>query len=114
MAEPEATDHSQLFADLCEEHAGTPGVSVPDSTGRAFGSQALKINGAIFAMVSGGRIVVKLPARRVAELIESGSGRPFDAGKGKPMKEWVGLLGDEVACRDLVAEALAYGRSRRR
>jgi len=114
MVGPKSADHPQLFEELCDEYAGTPGVSVPDGTGRAFGSQALKINGAIFAMISGGRIVVKLPARRVAELIESGSGQPFDAGKGKPMKEWVGLRGDETACRDLVAEALAFGRSRRR
>jgi hypothetical protein len=107
-------DHPQLFADLCEDYAGTPGVSVPDGGGRGFGSQALKIDGAIFAMISAERLVVKLPARRVTELIESGSGRPFDAGKGKPMKEWVGLLGDEAACRALVAEALAFGRGRPR
>ena len=112
MAEPATTDQPRLYAQLCEEYATTPGVSVPDGE-RGFGSQALKLDGAIFAMISGGRIVVKLPAHRVAELIESGSGRPFDAGKGKPMKEWVGLLGDEADCRDLVAEALAYGRSRR-
>jgi TfoX/Sxy family transcriptional regulator of competence genes len=107
-------DHPQLFADLCEDYAGTPGVSVPDGGGRGFGSQALKLDGAIFAMISGDRLVVKLPARRVAELIESGRGQPFDAGKGKPMKEWVGLLGDEPACRALVAEALAFGRGRPR
>jgi hypothetical protein len=107
-------DHPQLFADLCEDYAGTPGVSVPDGGGRGFGSQALKIDGAIFAMISGDRLVVKLPARRVAELIESGRGQPFDAGKGTPMREWVGLLGDEPVCRDLVGEALAFGRGRRR
>jgi hypothetical protein len=112
MAEP--VDYPQLFAELCEEYAGTPGVSGPDGSGRAFGSQALKIDGAIFAMISGGRLVVKLPARRVAELVESGSGRPFDAGKGRPMKEWVGLYADETTCRALVAEALAFGRDRRR
>jgi hypothetical protein len=111
---PEPVDYPQLFAELCEEYAGAPGVSLPDAGGRGFGSQALKINGAIFAMISGDRLVVKLPARRVAELIESGNGQPFDAGKGKPMKEWVGLVGDEAACRDLVAEALVFGRGRRR
>jgi TfoX/Sxy family transcriptional regulator of competence genes len=114
MAEPGAVDHPQLFGELCEEYAATAGVSVPDGGGRGFGSQALKIDGAIFAMISGDRLVVKLPARRVVELVESGSGQPFDAGKGKPMKEWVGLVGDEPACRALVAEALAFVRGRRR
>jgi len=47
---------------------------------------------------------------RVTELIEAGVGEAFDAGKGKPMKEWVGLLGDEETCRQLVAEALSFVR----
>jgi hypothetical protein len=79
MAEHEGVDHPQLFADLCEEYAATPEVSVPDGPGRGFGSQALRINGAILAMIAGGQLVVKLPARRVTELIESGNGQPFDA-----------------------------------
>jgi hypothetical protein len=42
------------------------------------------------------------------ELISSGDGVPFDAGKGKPMKEWVGLRTDDASCRELVAEAMAF------
>jgi len=99
-----------LFAALCEEFAGTPGVSVPRSSGRGFGSSALRINHSIFAMLVGDRLVVKLPQSRVTSLIESGVGEPFDAGKGKPMKQWVGLLGDERTCRQLVAEALSFVR----
>jgi len=55
-------------------------------------------------------VTLYLPRTRVTELIEFGVGEPFDAGKGKPMKEWVGLLGDEATCRQLVAEALSFVR----
>jgi hypothetical protein len=99
--------HRALFESLCEEYAGVSGVTVPEG-GSGFGSNAIKINKSIFAMLVNDRLVVKLPAGRVAELISSGDGLPFDAGKGKPMKEWVALTVDEAACRDLVAEAMAF------
>lgn len=105
----QSQSHAELFASLCEEFAGTLGVTLPDS-GRGFGSSALKINNSIFAMLVNDRLVVKLPRTRVSELIEAGTGEPFDAGKGKPMKEWVSLVGDEDTCRRLVAEALAFVR----
>jgi hypothetical protein len=59
-------------------------------------------------MLVNDRIVVKLPATRVSQLISAGDGVPFDAGKGKPMKEWVGLTASDDACRELVAEAMAF------
>jgi len=99
--------HAALFESLCEEYAGVSGVTVPEG-GSGFGSNAIKINKSIFAMLVNDRLVVKLPAGRVAELISSGGGLPFDAGKGKPMKEWVALNVDDEVCRELVAEALAF------
>jgi TfoX/Sxy family transcriptional regulator of competence genes len=105
----QSQSHPEIFANLCEEFAGTPGVTLPDS-GRGFGSSAIKINNSIFAMLVNDRLVVKLPRARVTELTEAGTGEPFDAGKGKPMKEWVSLIGDEDTCRMLVAEALAFVR----
>src|SRR5215218_8768817 len=99
--------HAALFESLCEEYAGVSGVTVPEG-GSGFGSNAIKINKSIFAMLVNDRLVVKLPAGPVAELISSGGGLPFDAGKGKPMKEWVALNVDDEACRELVAEALAF------
>jgi hypothetical protein len=59
-------------------------------------------------MLVNDRLVVKLPAARVTELISSGDGVSFDAGKGKPMKEWVGLAVDDDSCRQLVAEAMRF------
>ena len=100
-------DHAELFEALCAEYAGVTGVSVP-SGGSGFGSSALKINHKIFAMLVDDHLVVKLPGARVAELVETGAGLPFDAGKGKPMKEWVMLTGDEAACRSAVVEAQAF------
>jgi hypothetical protein len=103
----------QRFAELVEHFAGTPGVIGPgeDPAGgrRGFGAGALKINGSIFAMLSGGRLVVKLPAARVRELIAAGAGDPFDAGKGRPMKEWVAVRApDPSTWRDLATEAAGF------
>jgi hypothetical protein len=95
-----------LFALLCDEYSGVDGVTAPSGTG--FGSNAIKINKSIFAMLVNDRIVVKLPAAKVAQLISAGDGVPFDAGKGKPMKEWVGLTVDDATARTLVAEAMAF------
>jgi hypothetical protein len=80
---------------------------------RGFGSGALQVNGKIFAMLRRDALVVKLPAARVAELIAAGIAMPFDAGKGRPMREWATL--DERASRrwlSLAREALAYNGGR--
>ena len=78
------------FARLVDALAGRDGVTL-GSGGRGFGAGALQVDGRIFAMLSGGRLVLKLPRERVAALISMGDGLPFDAGKGRPMKEWVAL-----------------------
>jgi hypothetical protein len=58
-------------------------------------------------MLVNDQIVVKLPAGRVVQLISSG-GAALRCREGKPMKEWVGLMVDEDASRELVAEAMAF------
>jgi hypothetical protein len=84
---------------------------------RGFGSDALQVDGRIFAMLSHGRFVLKLPSERVAGLIARGDGAPFDAGKGRPMKEWV-VLEPHTSRRwpSLAREAVAFvgGRPRGR
>jgi hypothetical protein len=101
---------AERFALLVDELAGTPGVVPPGAPGsRGFGASALKVGGSIFAMLSGGRLALKLPRQRVAALIAEGTGRPFDAGKGTPMKEWVSVVpGDDATWLALAREALAF------
>ncbi len=63
-----------------------------------------------------GGLVLKLPRDRVAGLVASGDGTTFDAGKGKPMKEWVVVRkGSNSHWLSLAEEALAFvggGRSK--
>jgi hypothetical protein len=82
------------FAALVDSLGGSPGVTKPEAPSAGpprFGASALRLHGRIFAMVTRGQLVLKLPATRVADLIRAGDGVPFDAGKGRPMKEWVAL-----------------------
>jgi TfoX/Sxy family transcriptional regulator of competence genes len=79
----------------------------PKSAKRAFGSDALKVDGKIFAMMWHGALVVKLPAARVKEILTRKEGGPFDAGKGKPMREWVAVR-DAKRWLPLAREARAF------
>jgi hypothetical protein len=102
----------ERFAALVDELAGEPGVQPPQpSQGRLFGADTLKVNGKIFAMLAQGSLVVKLPAARVRELIAAEAGGPFDAGKGKPMREWL-TAAPEADWQNLAREALKFVRTK--
>ncbi len=107
-------DAEERFAALAESFAGLPDVELPVGSGRRrFGSEALKVNGAIFAMLTNGHLVVKLPKERVVALIGDGTGAPFNSGKGTPMKEWVSVtVDDEETWLALAREALEFVASR--
>jgi hypothetical protein len=49
-----------------------------------------------------------LPNERVEELIGAGIGGPFDAGKRKPMKEWVTILARPAKWAALAREARRF------
>ena len=96
-----------VFASLVEALAGRDGVEL--AHGRGFGSGTLQVRGRIFAMATGGRVVLKLPAARVSELISSGEGVAFDTGRGRPMREWIALSGRAATLPlELAHEARAF------
>ena len=103
----------ERFAVLVEALVGRDGVTA-GSAKRGFGSNALQVNGRIFAMVSHRRLVFKLPRERVATLIAGGEGAPYDAGKGRPLAEWVVLKeAAQERSEALAEEAIKFvGRSR--
>ena len=83
MSATTAAEYAAAAAELLERN----GVA----TTRMFGSDALSSGGKTFALLVNGRVVVKLPATRVSELVAPGAGQRFDPGPGRLMKEWIGL-----------------------
>lgn len=76
--------------------------------GRALGRHGLMVAGKLFGFPVRGRLVVKLPQRRVDELVAAGATR-FDANKGRPMREWVCLdPTDARTCLAYLREARAF------
>ena len=77
--------------------------------GKMFGSVALKVRGKVFSMCVKDKLVVKLPAARVKQLIDRGLAAPFDPGHGRVMKEWVSIAsGAEIDWVKVSNEAKAF------
>ena len=73
----------------------TYGNAAADGPKRAFGATSLKTGGKIFAMLVHGRLVVKLPAKRVEALVDGRAGRRFDPGHGRIQREWLDVASDD-------------------
>ena len=78
---------------------------------RMFSSEnAFSVNGKIFAMLTRGTFVVKLPKERVDDLVDAGKGKRFDPGHGRLMKEWIAVEAGTLPWVALAKEAHSYVR----
>ena len=106
MDEP-GTDGEDRLAAVALAFSEEPAVTFGHGR-RGFGAGTLMVDGRIFALVSDGRLVLKLPAPRVSALIEAGRGLPWSAGKPTPLREWVAIPDEEPGWLDLASDALAF------
>ena len=93
------------FEALAAQWLLDPAVTRPER--RGFAQGGLMRHGKLLATLHGEELLLKLPAARVAELIAAGQGAPFDANKGKPMKEWL-LANSDADWAALIHEAAAF------
>jgi|CZKU01.1.fsa_nt_gi hypothetical protein len=105
---------AKLLASLRADPKLTPVIDAFEKAkgqpGRKFGSNGLKVNGKLFALFTQGTLVVKLPKDRVAELVASRVGKPFDSGHGRLMKEWLAVTSAKVSWVELAKEAFDFVR----
>lgn len=99
-------DNKALFWELAEpllEHEAV-------IKGTMMGFPCLRVNGDFFASQDHrtGDLIVKLPANRVLDLIDTEVGEPF-APAGRRFKEWVLIPNRDVALwRSLISEARTF------
>ena len=83
--------------------------------GRMFSSEnVLSVNGKIFAMLTRGRFVVKLPKERVDRLVDQRIGLNWGPGPGRLMKEWVAVESGKSSWVQLAKEAYEFVRRGKR
>lgn len=80
--------------------------------GRKFGKNGLKTKGGkLFALITQGTLVVKLPNERVTALVAQGVGKPFDPGHGRLMKGWLTIRSAKASWVELAKEAYEFVES---
>jgi hypothetical protein len=101
-----------MFDELAAEHLARGGVTL----GTMMNSQGLRAGkaGPYYALVSRGRLVLKLPADRAGALVAAGEAVPFEPSPGRKLREWVVVQpspqrrDDLARWRELLADARVY------
>ena len=106
-AKQPASEIPPVLAPVADAFADVRGVS----RRRMFSSEnAFAVDGKIFAMLTRGCFVVKLPKERVDDLVDAGKGTRFDPGHGRLMKEWIAVEAGALPWVALAKEAHSYVR----
>ena len=66
----------------------------------------------MFAFSSKDNLIIKLPEKRVDELVSSGAGTRYDPGRGKVQKEWLAAKPTHSAWLRLAREAMKFVASK--
>ena len=96
----------EVFDPIAEQHCRLPGIDI----GRMFGTEGLRVREKVYAfVVHNGSLVVKLPERRIGELVAAGGAGPMIM-RGRPMREWAEVPLDAGSDRwqRLIDEARAF------
>ena len=108
MQRSEAMAPEDLFRAVAARHAD----ALQPEPKRGFGSGALKVNGKIFASLTKGRLLLKLPEAVVDSLIAAKKGERFSTGANRPTKEWITIeVSDAATWIALSEQARAYVQS---
>ena len=103
MSGPSADERA--YDRIVDEVGTRPGVGA----GRILSSEGLHYRGKYFVAPNRNGLLVKLPADRVVELVDDGTGVPFETGRGRVMREWVVIRPEHRRrWRSIALEALAF------
>lgn len=96
-----------VWTRVVSEIAELPGVV----QAKMLRSTGLRVGRRFFAFPSSDAVVVKLPARRVSELVDSGAGGRYRSGK-RVMREWIAVpLDHEDSAIHLLREAYFFAQT---
>jgi TfoX/Sxy family transcriptional regulator of competence genes len=98
----------ELWQDLVQRTEGGP-----VTRGTMFGSQGLRTGTKYFAIWWHEQLVVKLPADRLQQLLDSGAAELFEPMPGRRMNGWAVLQGS-AEWDPVVAEARSYVESQQK
>ena len=67
----------------------------------------------MFSFSSKDNLILKLPEKRMDELVSSGEGIRYDPGRGKVQKEWLAMAPTRSTSLGLAKEAMKFVASKR-